>query len=105
MLQQPGDIGRNYIADTAVGRTDDFTALDDVPESDAMIQQELFFLLDGCGNRFVCNMGKDFPETVLGMPIVKLLLAGFDGGEAPQNKNPGILAEHGCKFVGKVLVI
>lgn len=105
MLQQPGDIGRNYIADTAVRRTDDFTALDDVPDGDVMIQQELFFLLDGCGNRFFCNMGKDFPESVLGMSVVKLLLTGFDRGEGSQNQNLGILTEHRRKFVGEVLVI
>ena len=30
--EQPGDIGRHYVSDAAVGRTNDVTALDDVPE-------------------------------------------------------------------------
>lgn len=65
----------------------------------------MFFLLDVCGYRFFCNIGKDFPEAVLGMSIIKLLFAGFYRGKCAQNQNFGIFIENRCKFMGVVLVV
>lgn len=43
LFQQPWNISRNYIADTAVRRTDNFTALNHVPNGNPMAEQKLFF--------------------------------------------------------------
>lgn len=56
LAQQPSDVGRHYVADAAVRRTDDFTALDDVPDGNAVGQEKVFFLLHRCGRRFFCYM-------------------------------------------------
>ena len=68
-------IGRLYIFDTAVTGTFDVTGEDNIPEGNAVTEQKRFFFLDAFWDWLTKNSGEQFPETILWMTVVELILS------------------------------
>ena len=81
MIQNPVQISRNHVTDTLVTGTMDIALGHYVPESDVVGEKHGFFLFCGHRNRFLKKTRHQFPETVLGMTIVKIFLPAFDRSE------------------------
>ena len=57
----------------------------DVPDSNLVAEEKLFFFWDAAWDWFSSNRSQDLPETVLGMPIIKIPFPGFHGREGAED--------------------
>ncbi len=104
MFQYLSDVAGNDVSDAAVRGSNDVTALDDIPDGDAMRKKQILFFGNRGWYRGICQQRQQLPETVPGMAVKKLLLPGFDGWEGAQNENSGAPVIDGRKGMGYMLV-
>jgi hypothetical protein len=65
-----------------------------------MVEQHLFFSANAIGKFFdFGEVGYDFPESVLGMGIVKILLPRGGGWEGSQNEYRGFPVKNWCQWM------
>ena len=73
---------------------------DDIPLDNAILKEQLFFLRNRLWNLPAGESRQKFPEAVLRMAVIKLLLPGFHRGKGPENQNPGIFVINRLKCMG-----
>ena len=64
-----------------------------------MARQQTFLILCGFRHGFFKQAGHQFPEAVLGMAVVKVLLPGFYRGKASEYQYAGCLIVYGTQCV------
>lgn len=77
-----------------------FTAGNHIPDGNAILKEQLFFLRNRLWNLPAGESRQEFPEAVLRMAVIKLLLPGFHRGKGPENQNPGIFVINRLKCMG-----
>ena len=87
--QDGGQVGGDNISYGAVRAALDVTGGDNVPQGDAVGDQEGGLFLYGRWDGSAEDGGYGAPEAVLRMPVEEGGLAGFDRGEATQDENAG----------------
>ena len=70
-----------------------------IPYGDMVGQQHFLFLLYGLRHRFPAQICHHFPETVLLMAVIKMVLPGFHRGQCSQDQHQRIRIVHRCKRV------
>ena len=111
-MDQAHIIGQD-VFDGAIRASRDFARGDHIPEGNVMVKQQSFFVLNRLWLATAQHRRKNFPKTILRMPIEKGGLAGFDRGKATQNQHAGILiiygwdrmCRHGRSFLQNGMII
>ncbi len=98
--KQGWNVRRDNIFDGSVGGTDDCAACNDIPDGDAVREQQFLFFRDRNREGAVRQSGQDFPEPVLRMTVIELLFSGFYGRERAQDQDTGILIKYRCESMG-----
>ena len=104
-FQQPCNVIRYNILDTAVTGTNDAAAFDHVPDCNMIPKQECFLFFDRGGQHISCNRSKHFPETILRMSVIKMLLSGFYRWESAKDQYFRIRIVNRLKCMCKCFVL
>lgn len=74
VLQYPVQIAGHHIFDAAVAGTNNVTAGNNIPYGDSMRKEQMLLFFYGCRNRSIHQGCNHFPETILGVTVIKIHL-------------------------------